>query len=194
MTGADRSGIDTDRPRRVPGKQVIHPFHGRGFPALAGSGLTALAHAEGVVLDFGSHRIIHCSGKTATDDAAETEAGRHAIVGGRDIGAQTTQVLCNIDRFLRQCGSGLSDVYRVRVHVVAPMGDGDFAAIHRARSRTVLADNQPASTLVVVAGLARPGAMIEIDAEAIVFAETPEGGQSRLAGNDRADGTGNSAT
>ncbi len=181
-------------PGGVPGRHVVHPFHGRGFPALASSGLTGLSHAEGVVLDFGSHQIIHCSGKTATDDEAETEEGRHAIVGGRDIGAQTTQVLRNIDRFLRQCGAELSDVYRVRVYVVAPMDDSAFAAIHLARSRTVLADNQPASTLVVVAGLARPGAMIEIDAEAIVFAENQDAGPSGTAGSDPTEGTGNSET
>ena len=178
----------------VPGRHVVHPFHGQGFPALAGSGLTGLSHAEGVVLDFGSHRIIHCSGKTATDDAAETEEGRHTIVGGRDIGAQTTQVLRNIDRFLRQCGAELSDVYRVRVYVVAPMDDAAFAAIHQARSRTVLADNQPASTLVVVAGLARPGALIEIDAEAVVFAGTEEAGIVESAAGETTEGTGSRGT
>jgi enamine deaminase RidA (YjgF/YER057c/UK114 family) len=194
MTGVDPSAIDPGPPGQVPRKHVVHPFHGHGFPALAGSGLAGLAHAEGVVLDFGSHRIIHCSGKTATDDAADTEAGRHAIIGGRDIGAQTTQVLRNIDRFLGYCGAGLSDVYRVRVYVVAPMDDAAFAAIHQARSRSVLAENQPASTLVVVAGLARLGAMIEMDAEAVVFAGDREAGPTGTAGSDTGEGTGNGAT
>ncbi len=152
-------------------RQVVHPFHGHGFPALAGTGLTGLAHAEGVVLEFGTHRIIHCSGKTATDDAADTVEGRHTIIGEGEIGAQTTQVLRNIDRFLSTCGAGLADVYRVRVFVVAPMTDADFAAIHVARSALMPRETQPASTLVVVAGLARAGACIEIDAEAIIFTD-----------------------
>ena len=40
----------------------------------------------------------------------------------------------------------------------------------------------------MVAGLARPGALIEIDAEAIVFAEIQDAGPSGTAGSDTTEG------
>jgi enamine deaminase RidA (YjgF/YER057c/UK114 family) len=155
-------------------KFPINPDAGIGFPAFAGTSLRQLAHAEGVVVDFGSHRFVHCSGKTATDDEANTVDGRNQLVGEGDIGTQTRQVLKNIDRVLKLGGATLDDIYRMRVYVVAPMTSDDFAAIHRVRTDLFNRQHYPASTLVVVAGLARLGALIEIEAEAVVAA--PGGG------------------
>jgi enamine deaminase RidA (YjgF/YER057c/UK114 family) len=57
----------------------------------------------------------------------------------------------------------------MRVYVVPPFTREKFAAIHEARSPFFRKEHYPASTLVVVHELARPGAMIEIDCDAVVI-------------------------
>ena len=49
-----------------------------------------------------------------------------------------------------------------------PFTKEKFGAIHDARAEFFNKDHYPASTLVVVHELARPDAMIEIDADAVI--------------------------
>ncbi len=47
--------------------------------------------------------------------------------------------------------------------------------MHAARNEVFPPDRRPASTLVQISGIIRDGAMIEIDAEAVIPAGTPKG-------------------
>lgn len=152
-------------------KEIIDRDLGREYRYLQNSKVGELTHSAGVVITTdGGIRLIYCSGKTATNDGAETSEDRDQIVGVGDIGEQTRQVCRNLQRVLGQAGAGMDDIVRVRVYVVGPLTEEAFAQVHDARSEFFSREHYPASTLVVVAGLARRDALIEIDADAVVAA------------------------
>jgi len=71
-----------------------------------------------------------------------------------------------LERALREGGASLSDIVRVNAYIVAL--DGERLAAYRAvRDRFLTAGEEPASTLIGVAGLVL-GAPFEIDAVAAV--------------------------
>jgi len=142
-------------------RTVINPEAGKGWDILQGSGVNQLIHADGVCIELAGVKLIYVSGKTATNE--------HGVLQGRgDIKAQTRQVLRNLQRILAEAGGTVDDIVRVRVFVRKPLTNEDFARIHEARAEFFRKPNYPASTLVVVEALVRDGALIEIDADAVV--------------------------
>ncbi len=151
-----------------PRKTIIDPDYGQGLNELKDSGVGELIHSAGVIVDAGDLRFVYLSGRVATDDAAATAEARQRIVGIGDIKQQTRQTLRNIRVALRQVGGDLDDIVRMRVYVVAPMTKEMFGQIHEARAEFFHKEHYPASTLVVISGLARTGALIEIDTDAVL--------------------------
>jgi 2-iminobutanoate/2-iminopropanoate deaminase len=149
-------------------KSVIDPDYGQGFKYLEGSRVSELSHSAGVVIDLGEASLVYCSGKTATNDQSSDQRERDSLVGGDSVREQTRQVLRNLQGVLAAAGGNLDHVVRVRVYVVAPMTPEMFGQIHEARAEFFKKEHYPASTLVVVSALARPGALIEIDADAVI--------------------------
>ena len=86
------------------------------------------------------------------------------LVGDGDVIRQSEQVLDNIGVVLRSAGASFDDVVRVGVYV-RDMADRE--AINTVRRR-YFGDARPASTLVEVSALAHPGALVEIDAVALL--------------------------
>lgn len=142
-------------------KTVINAEAGKGWDVLAGSGVSQLIHADGVVVEIPGCKLVYVSGKTATNEAG-------VLHGRGDIKEQTRQVLRNVQTILAQAGGTIDDVVRVRVFVRKPLTREDFGRIHEARAEFFRKPNYPASTLVVVDGLVREGALIEIDADAVI--------------------------
>jgi len=149
-------------------KTVIDPDYGEGLNELEGSGVSELIHSAGVIVDSGELRFVYLSGRVATDDDATTVKGRQRIVGLGDMKEQTRQVMRNIQAALRLAGGDIDDIVRVHVYVVAPMTKEMFGQIHEARAEFFHKEHYPASTLVVVSALVRAGALIEIDADAVI--------------------------
>ncbi|HEY2672176.1 MAG TPA: RidA family protein [Rugosimonospora sp.] len=85
---------------------------------------------------------------------------------GTEIAEQTTAVLDNLERVLKAAGAGLADVVKTTVFLTRT---GDFAGMDAAY-RQRFADRPPARSTVTIAGLARPGFLVEIEAVAV----TPE--------------------
>jgi enamine deaminase RidA (YjgF/YER057c/UK114 family) len=80
---------------------------------------------------------------------------------------QTRQVLEKIKAVLGREGATFDHVVRVRVY--ATQVDAlSLRDIHEVRSQYFTAGNYPASTLVRVDQLIRDGALIEIDADAVI--------------------------
>jgi aminoacrylate peracid reductase len=149
-------------------KTVVDPSYGQGLEELKGSGVTEPIFSAGVVIDSGDLRFVYLSGRVATDDAAPTAEGRQRMVAIGDVKEQTRQVIRNLQLTLGQVGGVLDDIVRVRVYVVAPMTREAFGQIHEARAEYFRKEHYPASTLIVVAGLVRADALIEIDADAVI--------------------------
>jgi len=85
------------------------------------------------------------------------------LVGEGDIKAQTRQVFQNIKDILTAAGAGMDDIIKINTYITDQSKFMDMLAV---RSE-IFGDNPPASTAVVVAGLAFPGLLIEVEAIAI---------------------------
>jgi len=85
------------------------------------------------------------------------------LVGEGDMKAQTRQVFDNIRAVLAAAGAGMEDIIKINTYIT---DQGRFMDMLEVR-KEIFGANPPASTAVVVAGLAFPGLLIEVEAIAI---------------------------
>jgi enamine deaminase RidA (YjgF/YER057c/UK114 family) len=85
-----------------------------------------------------------------------------AIAGLGDPYAQTLQTLENVASALARVGAGLSDVVRTRVFLTDVASFDGFARAHG----DAFGDIRPVNTTVVVAALADPRMLVEIEVDA----------------------------
>ncbi|HEY8131687.1 MAG TPA: RidA family protein [Thermoanaerobaculia bacterium] len=111
---------------------------------------------------YGYSRAVHVgdfvfvAGTTAVDE-------KGAVVGVGSPYEQARFIFQKIDRALRQAGSSLRDVVRVRTFVV---DIARWEEVARAQGE-VLAEIRPAATLVQVNALVNPDLLVEIEVDAI---------------------------
>ena len=120
---------------------------------------TAAAFCDAVRIETGDAVFLHISGQTPIDDDGN-------LVGDTML-EQTRQVLRRIARILAHEGAAMTDIVRVRVYVT-DISPESLQQVHAARNEVFTPDSRPASTLVQISGIIRPGAMIEIDADAVL--------------------------
>ena len=101
--------------------------------------------------------LLFISGLTATDDEG-------AIVGEGDIVAQTRRIFELIGQLLEEAGGSFDDVVKTVDYVTTTDNYAGTADVRREFFR----NGFPAATGVVVKALLRPGALIEIDAIAVL--------------------------
>jgi 2-iminobutanoate/2-iminopropanoate deaminase len=99
---------------------------------------------------------IYVSGQIAYDSNGK-------LVGEGDMKAQTRQVFDNIKSILKSAGSGLKDIVKINTYITDGSKFMDMLAV---RSE-IFGNDPPASTAVVVAALAFPALLIEVEAIAI---------------------------
>jgi reactive intermediate/imine deaminase len=99
---------------------------------------------------------IYVSGQVAYDANGN-------LVGAGDIKAQTRQVFENISTTLAAAGAGLKDIIKINTYITDQSKFMDMLEVRK----EILGENLPASTAVVVAGLAFSGLLIEVEAIAI---------------------------
>lgn len=104
-----------------------------------------------------AEELVLLSGMTAVDEATGQ------LVGEGDIVAQTRFIYGKMAEVLAATGASLADVVFTRDYVVSTENYAGTAAVRR----EVFGPTFPAATGVIVAGLLRPGALIEIDAIAV---------------------------
>ena len=85
------------------------------------------------------------------------------LVGPNDIAAQYRQAWGNVLTALRAAGLGPEHLVKTTMFIV---GESNLSGIRTVREEFLL-PNPPAVTMVVVAGLAQPGALIEIEGIAV---------------------------
>ncbi len=81
----------------------------------------------------------------------------------KGLEAQTEQVFDNILALVEAAGMQKTDIVKIVTYCAVP---GQMQKIREVRQRK-LGDHAPASTLLLVAGLANPEFLIEIEAEAV---------------------------
>ncbi len=130
---------------------------GRGIDALKGSNVPAV-FCDAVKVQLKDCVMLFVSGKLGVKPDGSL---------GRTIREQTQQVLENIRELLQREGATMDDIVRVRVYVTQ-IDAASLRDIHEVRSKFWTAGKYPASTLVRVDQLVRDGALIEVDADAVV--------------------------
>ncbi len=107
----------------------------------------------------GAVKTIYVGGQDAVDEQGN-------IVGKGDIGAQTQQVLANLQKALAAAGAELEHIVKWNVYIVQGQSlQQGFAAFQRAWGDR---PNPPTITGLFVAGLAHPDFLVEMDAIAVV--------------------------
>ena len=101
--------------------------------------------------------LLFISGQVAMNAQGE-------LVGRGDVGAQADQVFANLRTVLGAVGATFRDVVKLTTLCTDQVG---IPKIREARARA-LGDHTPASTLIVVAGLASPDYLLEIEAVAVI--------------------------
>jgi len=117
---------------------------------------TAQARGYSQAVTTSGGRTIWLAGQVAIEDAA----GRSLAA---DFDGQVREVFARLGRTLEEAGSKLSDMVTMTVFITdARLGDR-FTQLRR----EIFGDNFPASALITVAGLARPGMLVEVQGVAV---------------------------
>jgi enamine deaminase RidA (YjgF/YER057c/UK114 family) len=126
-----------------------------------------------VVEVVGPCRTIHISGQLGIDRDSN-------VVG--DFRAQAVQVFENLKAALAAVGATFADVVKLNSYLA---DIADLPVLRDVRVRYLNAKALPASTTIAVLGFARPGALLEIEAVA-VLPPKPARGKSAGARSSRA--------
>jgi len=133
------------KPEAIPMKKIIQPKD-LSRPA---------NYSPGVMVKPG--RLLFIAGQTALDSDGH-------VVGIGDPAAQTRQIYENIGRILAEAGGTFSDLVKITRY----MTDVSFKeTVNRIQSE-YLNEDPPASTGIVVKGLAREAFLVEIEAIACI--------------------------
>ena len=100
---------------------------------------------------------VYVAGQVAQDEKGQP-------VGRGDFTAQATQVFENLKKALTSAGADFGDLVKITVYITDPRYREPLGEV---RSR-YLTGPLPASTLIVVAGLASPDYLLEIEGIAVV--------------------------
>lgn len=84
------------------------------------------------------------------------------LIGKGDITAQAEQVFRNLQAALASVGAGYQHLVSITIYLT----DARFREPFNLVQRAVLLENLPASTMLIVAGLAQPDYLVEVDAVA----------------------------
>lgn len=90
----------------------------------------------------------------------------HEVIGKGDIGAQTEQVMLNIQTALSACGASFDNLLKLSIYIV--QGQNLQQAFQASQKFMSKASHPPAVSGMFVAGLAHPDFLIEVDAIAFL--------------------------
>jgi 2-iminobutanoate/2-iminopropanoate deaminase len=115
----------------------------------------ARAYSPAVITEGG--KIVWLAGQTVLEDAS----GK-SLAG--DFDAQVREVFARLGRTLDEAGAKLADMVTMTVFIT----DGRYGDRFIQLRQEIFGDNFPASALITVTGLARPGMLVEVQGIAVV--------------------------
>lgn len=105
--------------------------------------------------------LVYIAGQVSSDASGK-------LVGEGNFEAQVEQVFKNVKFALEAAGATMADIVKLNTYLVAEVSQDDLPKMRAIRDRHLNKEKPPASTLVVVSRLARPGWLIEIEAVAAI--------------------------
>lgn len=106
----------------------------------------------------GGERVLYCAGQTSVDSEG-------SVLHAGNMAAQLTQAFDNLETVLAQAGLTLANVVRLNYYVTDVQAFMAAAAI--VGTRLQAAPCKPSGTLLGVASLFHPDALVEIEATAV---------------------------
>ena len=101
--------------------------------------------------------IAYLAGQVSSDASGN-------LIGEGNFEAQVEQVFHNLKIAVEAAGGTMADIVKLNIYLVAEVDQADVPKLRAIRDRYVNIEKPPASTLVVVSRLARPGWLVEIEA------------------------------
>jgi len=105
--------------------------------------------------------MVYLAGQVSSDGSGQ-------LIGEGDFEAQVEQVFRNLKIAIEAAGGTMADIVKLNIYLVAEVQQSEVPKLRAIRDRYVNVQNPPASTLVTVVRLARPGWLVEIEAVAVV--------------------------
>ena len=105
--------------------------------------------------------LVYIAGQVSSDASGK-------LVGEGNFEAQVEQVFKNVKLALEAAGAPMADIVKLNTYLVAEVSQDDLPKMRAVRDRYLNKEKPPASTLVVVSRLARPGWLIEVEAVAAI--------------------------
>jgi enamine deaminase RidA (YjgF/YER057c/UK114 family) len=105
--------------------------------------------------------LVYIAGQVSADVAGK-------LVGEGNFEAQVEQVFKNLKLALEAAGATMADIVKMNTYLVAEVSQDDIPKLRAIRDRYLNTAKPPASTLVVVSRLARPGWLVEIEVVAAI--------------------------
>jgi enamine deaminase RidA (YjgF/YER057c/UK114 family) len=115
----------------------------------------ARAYSQAVATEGG--RIVWLAGQTTLEDSS----GR-SLAG--DFDGQVREVFARLGATLQECGGKLADMVTMTVFITDNRYGDRFVELRK----EIFGDNFPASALITVTGLARPGMLVEVQGIAVI--------------------------
>jgi enamine deaminase RidA (YjgF/YER057c/UK114 family) len=119
--------------------------------------------------------VIYVSGELPLDSAGQ-------LVGADDLRAQARRVFANLEVALRLAWAQPTDVVELRMYLVN-LSPSDVQTVREAAPQFFPARNPPAGTVLGVTALPVTGALIVVDAVAIIPADRMRGSDMRRDGS-----------
>lgn len=124
------------------------------------------AFTQAVVVE-GHARTVYIGGQNAV-------AANGQIVGGGDLESQTEQVFKNLETIVSAAGATLRDIVKWTIYVVQGQDIGPAFGVFQ--KTWGLNPNPPAISVIIVAGLANPAFLVEVEAIAVTGSEATDAG------------------
>ena len=105
--------------------------------------------------------LVYIAGQVSADASGQ-------LVGEGNLEAQAEQVFKNLKAAVEAAGGSMADLVKINTYLVAEVDGSEVPKLRAVRDRYVNVEKPPASTLVTVTRLARPGWLIEIEAIAAI--------------------------
>ena len=115
----------------------------------------ARAYSQAVITEGGT--TVWLAGQTTLEDAS----GK-SLQG--DFDGQVRDVFARLGATLQECGGKLGDMVTMTVFIT----DGRYGDRFVELRKEIFGDNFPASALITVTGLARPGMLVEVQGIAVI--------------------------